>query len=121
MGLATFEGELYRGLDAILNENADAIASFQGKKEFAPLNVFDVRAKDGSVDLTPLFVGSQGTLGVVSQIRVAVTAYNPNLTHIVLGFYSEDEFYAVMPELAKLKPSISDCFAKADQLNFTPG
>lgn len=106
MGLATFEGELYRGLDAILNENADAIASFQGKKEFAPLNIFDVRSKDGSVDLTPLFVGSQGTLGVVSQIRVAVTAYNPNLTHIVLGFYSEDEFFAVIPELAKLKPSI---------------
>jgi FAD/FMN-containing dehydrogenase len=106
MGLATFEGEIYRGIDALLNENADAIAAFEGKKEFAPLNIFDVRSKDGSIDLTPLFVGAQGTLGVVSQARVGVTAYNPNLTQIVLGFYSEDEFFAAMPEIAKLNPSI---------------
>lgn len=113
MGLATFEGEIYRGLDAILSENAEIISSYQGVHEFAPLNIFDLRHKDGSMDTTPLFIGSQGSLGTITQIRANVTAFNPVLSQAVIGFYSADEFYSCANEISKLGPSIYTVIPKA--------
>lgn len=106
MGLTTFEGEIYRGLDAILNEYEEPIRAYTGVGELSPMNIFDVRDKDGSVDLTPLFMGSQGTLGIVTQAKVKITAFNPGLKQVVCGFYNEEQFAQAAPEIAKLGPSI---------------
>ena len=106
MGLATFEGEVYRGIDAILSESAQAIADYPGVSGYLPINIKDVQFKDGSVDLTPLFVGTQGTLGIVVSANLAVTAYNPSLSQAIVGFASMDDFYELAPQIAKLSPSI---------------
>jgi FAD/FMN-containing dehydrogenase len=113
MGLATFEGEVYRGIDTILNENIEAIKAYTGPAEYMPLNIFDIRGKDGSVDLTPLFVGSQGTLGVVTQATLTITAFNPGLTQVVAGFFKAEEFFSVAEELKKLNPSIFTVIPKS--------
>jgi FAD/FMN-containing dehydrogenase len=118
MGLSTFEGEIYRGLDALLNDNAEAMAGYQGSTQFAPLNVFDVRKKDGSVDLTPLFIGSQGTLGVITQAKVKISAYNPAFKHVICGFYNAEQYFAVAAEIAKLHPSIYTVIPKASMQLF---
>ncbi len=88
MGLASFEGEIYRALDALLDEHKNAIETmkFATTKNAAGYDLLDVRHKDGSVDLSPLFVGSQGTLGIISEITLHTEIYNPQSTLIAAYF-----------------------------------
>ncbi len=87
-GLTTFEGEIYRQLDGILTDNWDKIqeATKDITKNSSGYNLRDVKRKDGSFDLTPLFVGSQGTLGVITQATMTTAGYNPNTTLISAHF-----------------------------------
>lgn len=79
LGLSTFEGEVYRALDALLEENAEKLEklSLNVATNAAGYALADVRRRDGSFDLTPLFVGSQGTLGIITQISMETELYNP--------------------------------------------
>ncbi|MGI9027426.1 MAG: FAD-binding oxidoreductase [Candidatus Saccharimonadales bacterium] len=84
MGLSTFEGEIYRSLDAVIEENYDVIQgmALDVSKNSAGYDLASVKQKDGSLDLTPLFVGSQGTLGIVTEAVIATEPYNPTTTLI---------------------------------------
>lgn len=109
MGLATFEGEIYRSMDALLEENKDLVsrAHLGVSKNSAGYNIADIRHKDGSFDLTPLFVGSQGTLGIVSEITFYTETYNPATTLLLASFDSLEQAHAAITELRGLddKPS----------------
>lgn len=88
LGLATFEGEIYRALDKVYEEAKDIIGEnpIRVTKNAAGYNIWDVKRRDGSMDLTPLFVGSQGTLGVVTQVEMDTEAYNDQSTLIAAFF-----------------------------------
>lgn len=87
-GLTTFEGEVYRQLDGLLTDNEELIEKSTKKvtKNSTGYNLRDVKRKDGSFDLTPLIVGSQGTLGIVTQATMTTAKYNPNTTLISAHF-----------------------------------
>ncbi len=84
LGLATFEGEVYRNLDTLLEEDGELLKKFTlgVSKNSAGYALSEVKRKDGSFDLTPLFVGSQGTLGIVSEATLDTMPHNPNTTLI---------------------------------------
>ena len=107
MGLSTFEGEIYRSLDAILNENKSIIEKSQLRvtKNTAGYDIWNIRHKDGSMDLTPLIVGSQGTLGIVTEAQLDTEAYNPKKT-LLVGFFNDlDNMSSAISDLNKQGPS----------------
>lgn len=106
-GLTTFEGEIYRQLDGLITDNWDLISQigFEVSKNTAGYNLADVKRKDGTFDLTPLIVGSQGTLGVVTQVTLDTESYNPNTTLISAHFEDIQKAKQAVAQILPLKPS----------------
>jgi len=89
-GLTTFEGEIYRQIDGLITDNQDTIKNAKKdiSKNSVGYNLEDIKRSDGSFDLTPLMVGSQGTLGIITQATINTEPYNPNTTLIAAHFES---------------------------------
>ncbi len=109
LGLATFEGEIYRAVDSALEEYHDTImdATRDVTKNTAGYCLDGIKRKDGSLDLTPLFVGSQGTLGIITEAVLATEPDSPITTLFVGYFDSLQHVAAAITELRALpnKPS----------------
>lgn len=90
MGLTSFEGEVYRALDGLIEENKQIIKDMHlnVSKNSAGYDIADVKRKDGSFDLTPLIVGSQGTLAIVTEATIATVPYNPS-TSLIAAFFDD--------------------------------
>lgn len=90
LGLATFEGEIYRAIDVLLEENQKIVNTMwrDVSKNAAGYALGEVKRKDGSFDLTPLFVGAQGTLGLITEITLETEAYNPDAA-LFLAYFDD--------------------------------
>ncbi len=111
--LKTFEGEIYRTLDDLIDRNADVIASMAyGPETNRPITkntagyvLHTVKDKNGSFDLTPLIVGSQGTLGIVTEVTLATESYNPTPLRMGAVFDEVSKAAEAVQKILKLKPS----------------
>jgi len=115
MGLPSFEGEIYRNLDKLIEENKELIKTIDlaVTKNSAGYDIVDVKQK-GSFDLTPLIVGSQGTLGIVTEATIKTEVYNPHTTLIAAFFDDIDVAKNVVLELRKL-PEIPSALEMVDE------
>lgn len=104
LGLQTFEGEIYRAIDTLIEENKKVINDnvLTVTKNSAGYALGEVKRKDGSFDLTPLIVGSQGTLGIVTEATIETEFHNPNETLIVAKFDDVQVAEQVVLELREL-------------------
>jgi FAD/FMN-containing dehydrogenase len=116
LGMASLEGEIYRGVDALLEENAALLA--QGKQHVkairnsAGYNLFDVKRKNG-FDLTPLFLGSQGSLGIITEATLASETYTPTTNLALVSLNDLNDLHEVLPKILDLKPSMCDMINRA--------
>jgi FAD/FMN-containing dehydrogenase len=103
----TFEAHIYRELEKLILENQHTIESAQLKvsKNSAGYALSQILKKDGSMDLTPLFVGSQGTLGIVTQATIKTEPYNPSTTLLVGYFENLKEAQKAVTKLLETNPS----------------
>ncbi len=113
-GLGTFEGEIYRTIDNLIEDNKeliDSIAQRNTATNTGYCQIAEVKQKDGSFDLTPLFVGSQGTLGVISEMILKAYDISSGLNVIVAAFddaeVAQDTAEVI---LAKEKPALLESF-----------
>lgn len=118
LGLATFEGEIYRAIDALLDENHDLIQKTVSgvTKNSAGYYLNDIKRKDGSFDLTPLFVGSQGTLGLVTEVTLETEVYSPSTVLFAAHFDDIESAQSAVLELRDLPDMPSAIEMVDDQL-----
>lgn len=116
LGQANFEGEIYRQLDVLLEENADLIKTVSAKqfarRNSAGYNIFDVKTAEG-FDLTPLIIGSQGTLAIVTEAIFKVVTHNPMTSSAMVSLYNQTDLAELLPKIIALRPSQLDLLNRA--------
>ncbi len=116
MGLSSMEGEIYRALDTLVEEQKDLIkqSKLTVSKNAAGYNLAAIKEKDGSFDLTPLLVGSQGTLALITEAIMETESYNPLTTLISAAFNSIEDAAKAIEELREL-PSLPSAMEIVDE------
>ena len=109
-GLQGFEGDIYRGIDAVIEEYEDVLGQLAANDATGYNTIADVRRKDGSFDLTPLFVGSQGTLGIISEMILRAEHRNTQVAVAAMVFADSNAARDALDGLAELKPAILEYF-----------
>jgi FAD/FMN-containing dehydrogenase len=106
-GLSTLEGELYRKFDSLLLDHEALIKkrTLKTVRNASGYDLASVRRSDGSFDLTQVIIGSQGTLGIITEITVKTLAYNPRTTLVAAFFDSSEALGTAVAKLKLLAPS----------------
>lgn len=109
-GQQTFEGEIYRQIDNLINDNAEFISNSIDTDIYdgaGYTGIASVRQKDGSIDLAPLIVGSQGTLGIVSEVIMKAAFVNEIVVSAV-AFTSWEDARDALDAMASFEPAVME-------------
>jgi FAD/FMN-containing dehydrogenase len=112
-GLQTFEGELYRTIDSLIEDNQEAIEEKIGVDSYDASGysaIAKVKQRDGSFDLTPLFIGSQGTLGIISEMILRAEFTSSSLAVAIAAFSSKELARDALDHLKKFEPAFLDYY-----------
>lgn len=106
-----FEGELYKQLFNLIDSNYDAIQKARPNvsKNSAGYNLWNVWDKQ-TFDLTQLFVGSQGTLGIITEITFSLITPKPKTGMLVIFLRNLDNLAEIVKTTLSYKPETFESY-----------
>lgn len=108
-----FEGKLYKRTFELLEKHYDQIKAAAPKvsKDSTGYHLWNVWDREtGVFDLTKLFVGAQGTLGIITDIKFDLVTKPKHSGTLVCYMKNTDELGDVIPAVLKHKPATFECF-----------
>lgn len=108
-----FEGQIYRQIYALLESHYDAIKAAKPHvtKNSTGYNLWDVWDRhSGIFDLTKLFVGSQGTLGLIADIKFSLVSNPPHSGVLVAFMKTIDNLPEVINTVLARQPASFEAF-----------
>lgn len=104
LGLANYEGQIYREIDNLLADNKELLrtASHHTNSGYGLEHIVDDK---GGFSLIPLFAGAQGTLGLVTELEMTSVGYNPFPVTLLAEFDDMPSCVAAVKELKALEPA----------------
>lgn len=109
-GKEGLEGDIYRGIDGIIEEYGDLLDTLRSNDAAGYNTIADVKNRDGSFDLTPLFIGSQGTLGIITEMIMKSEFRSLHYGVAALVFANANAARDALDDLAKMTPAFIDYF-----------
>lgn len=102
-GLTGFEGELYRRLDNLISDHPDLSLPKNSLAGYPAL--LKVKSDKGSFDLLPLFSGSQGTLGIITEVILNCEMVAPPEQYIVAVYNDVKAALEFLDQVEEFEPS----------------
>ena len=101
-GLSSSEGDIYRRLDGLLHDLDET-----NKTDLLKNSVYGAdRLRDGKqFSLLPIINGSEGTLGIISEVILKLDTYSPEQEVLSVFLPSLDLFDKTLESIQKLQPS----------------
>lgn len=107
INLNTVEGDIYKKLSALIQENTGQIESAKpdvtkNSSGYFLWNVYD--SADGTFDITRLITGSQGTLGIITEITFKLIHPEPSSRILVMFLKDTKHFSELIEQTLKYGP-----------------
>lgn len=113
MSQDTFEGRLYRDTFELLEAHYDEIKAAAPKvsKDSTGYHLWNIWDREtGIFDLTKLFVGAQGTLGLMTEATVNLVPKPSHSGTLVCYLRDIDNLGEIIPAVLAEKPATFECF-----------
>ncbi len=113
MSQGDFEGNLYKQTFELLEEHYDKIQAAKPNvsKDSTGYHLWNVWNRDtGIFDLTKLFVGAQGTLGLISEGTVKLVPHREHSGLLVMFLRDINDLGELIPAVLKHKPATFESF-----------
>jgi len=108
-----YEGKLYKKVYELLEEHYDEIQAAKPhvSKDSTGYHLWNVWNREtGIFDMTKLFVGAQGTLGIITDIKFRLVPSRPHSGLLVLFLRDIDDLGELIPKVLESKPATFESF-----------
>ena len=101
-GIDNFEGELYRKFCALLEDNTNVSLPSNNLAGYS--SVFSTQLKNKSLDMLPVFFGSEGTLGVITEVILNCAVITPPPQYFVATCPDASSALGIIARISLLDP-----------------